>query len=82
MSTSWPVALAILVASISILASDYFQLKYMATLPAWAGGAAFLAAVLSGSVLSVALVQQITGLAMRPIRKRRYEAAKAAHVEA
>lgn len=81
MGASWPAALAIFIASVALLGADHLEMRYLQALPSWSLGAAFISAITSGSILIVALLQQTIGLAMRPIRRRRYKAAEAAHVE-
>lgn len=80
MGATWPAALAIFLAGIAVLASERFELHYLATLPSWVPAAAFIAVVLSGSVLAVAAVRAVIDLARGPIRRRRQARYYAEHV--
>jgi hypothetical protein len=71
MSASWPVALGLLLASAGILTADYLHLPYLASLPAWLPGSAFVIGILSGSVLVVAIIRELIRWAKAPFIRRR-----------
>lgn len=79
MGTSWPIALGLLLASVGLLCADYFAFPYVASLPTWAPGAAFITALLSGSVLIVSVIKMIIDLVSAPFAKRRRLAWQAQH---
>lgn len=81
MSTSWQIALGLLLASLGILTADYFDLPYLTSLPSWLPGAAFIGAILSGSVLGVAIARTAIEMAAAPISLRRRLERQAKHVE-
>lgn len=80
MGASWPIALGVLLASGGMLYADHLSLPYLASLPKWAPGAAFVAALFSGSVLIVAALKSIINMASEPFRKKRRLASQAEHI--
>jgi hypothetical protein len=81
MSTSWPVALAIFLGSSATLIGEAYGIEYLATLPNWLLGTAFLLAVFSGAVLAVSLLRSVLSQIARPFRIRRIRKWKAQHIE-
>jgi hypothetical protein len=80
MSTSWPVALGLLFASSGILLADYFALSYLASLPKWLPGAAFIVAICSASVLAVSVARAVLEMACVPFARRRRLKRQAEHI--
>lgn len=81
MSTSWPVALTIFIGSAAALVGEAVGIAYLAALPSWIFGTAFLFAVFSGAIVIVAALQAFSAWVGRPFRRRRAEQWKANHVE-
>ncbi len=82
MGTSWPISLGLLLASASMLLADHLGLPYLASLPAWAPGAAFTVAVFSGATLTVSIIKSTISLICRPFDRRRRRKRQANHVAA
>ncbi|OAV52473.1 hypothetical protein A6U98_27135 [Rhizobium sp. WYCCWR10014] len=80
MGASWPIALGVLLASSGILYADNVASSYLASLPKWAPGAAFVAALFSGSVLIVSALKSLINLARKPFMRKRRLAWQAEHV--
>jgi hypothetical protein len=59
MQSSWPVALAITIAASALIAADSNELEYVAALPGWFLGAAFVVGVCSAAVLCVAMLRGV-----------------------
>jgi hypothetical protein len=82
MSTSWQVALGLLFASSGLLVADQYSVSYLASLPTFLPGAAFIIALCSGSVLLVATVRGLVRLIKKPFQRRRLIAMQSRHAEA
>ncbi|RVL05647.1 super-infection exclusion protein B [Sinorhizobium meliloti] len=80
MNASWPVALAILLASCALLIGEAVGLKYLQGLPPWTMGSIFIVAVFSGAVVVVRLVQLLVSALGAPFRRRRREAIYRKHL--
>jgi hypothetical protein len=80
MNASWPVALTIFMACAGILISDYAEFRYIAGLPPWVPSAAFIAAIFSGSVVIVRLLQATISAIEAPFRRRKWQATLQSHL--
>lgn len=67
-AASWRVALVALLASIGLLAADYYKLDYVADTSRWVINGAFIVGIVSGAILISFLVAQLARLAIWPYR--------------
>lgn len=81
MSTSWPVALGLLLASSGVVLADIYSVAYIEALPSWLPGGAFVLGICSGSVLLVTIFRSALELAAAPFKRKKRNAIRAKHVE-
>ncbi|WP_156921897.1 hypothetical protein [Azorhizobium doebereinerae] len=68
MGASWPVALAIVLGALGILAGDHYEIRYLQGLPSWALGTVFFVGAFALAVLTVGITRAAIRALLWPFR--------------